>query len=67
MIETLQYRVDGMTCGHCEAAVRSELLTVPGVVSVEVDLATKQVVAAGTDLDDRALRAAIELAGYEAA
>jgi copper chaperone CopZ len=56
-----------MSCAHCERAIRSELLAVPGVVAVEIDLATKRVVAAGTDLDDAALRAAIVEAGYEAA
>ncbi len=39
----------------------------PGVTKVEVDLATKLVVVEGADLDDGALRAAIEEAGYEVA
>jgi copper chaperone CopZ len=39
----------------------------PGVERVDVDLETKLVVVTGTNLDDRALRAAIEEAGYEAA
>ena len=67
MSEILRYTVAGMSCGHCEAAIRSELLTVRGVDTVEVDLATKQVVATGSGLDDAALRAAIAAAGYEAA
>ena len=67
MIETRGYTVAGMSCAHCEAAVRAELLAVPGVTSVDVDLSTKQVVATGADLDDRVLRAAITEAGYEAA
>ena len=30
------YRVTGMTCGHCEAAVRSEVGGIDGVDSVDV-------------------------------
>ena len=67
MKETRRYTVDGMSCAHCEVAVRAALLSAPGVASVEVDLATKQVVATGTDLDDQAMREAIVEAGYEAA
>jgi copper chaperone CopZ len=61
------YSVPGMSCSHCEHAVSSELLAVEGVESVDVDLGTKLVVVRGATLDDEALRAAIEEAGYEAA
>jgi len=64
---TMRYLVPGMHCGHCEAAVRDEVSAVPGVESVEVDLETKRVDVAGAPLDDAAIRAAIEDAGYEAA
>lgn len=59
--------VPGMTCGHCRQAVSSELAEVDGVDGVDVDLDTKLVTVRGHDLDDAALRAAIEEAGYEAA
>jgi copper chaperone CopZ len=62
----LEYRVPGMHCAHCERAVREEISRVPGVESVGVDLETKRVVVAGEDLDDGAIRAAIDEAGYEA-
>jgi copper chaperone len=61
------YSVPGMGCAHCEHAVSSELRDVPGVESVDVSLERKLVVVRGKGLDDRALRAAIEEAGYEAA
>ena len=61
------YTVAGMTCAHCERAVSSELEQVEGVESVDVDLDTKRVVVRGRGLDDSALRAAIDQAGYEAA
>jgi copper chaperone CopZ len=63
----ITYNVPGMSCAHCEHAVSSELRGVPGVESVEVDLETKLVVVCGEGLDNEALRAAIEEAGYEAA
>ena len=63
----ITYTVPGMNCSHCEHAVSSELRDVPGVESVDVDLETKVVAVRGEGLDDVALRAAIEEAGYEAA
>jgi copper chaperone CopZ len=61
------YSVPGMSCAHCERAVSEELAAVAGVESVAVDLEAKLVVVRGRELDDGALRAAIEEAGYEAA
>lgn len=37
---TATYEVRGMTCGHCVAAVSSELAKLPGVDDVAVDLNT---------------------------
>jgi copper chaperone len=59
------YSVPGMHCGHCEAAVKRKLEAVEGVHSVEVDLERKLVSVTGSQLDDAALRAAIDEAGYE--
>lgn len=63
----ITYTVPGMHCAHCERAVSSELQQVDGLESVEVDLETLLVTVRGSDLDDAALRAAIDEAGYEAA
>ena len=62
----LTYSVPDMSCGHCKQAVSTELQAVDGVESVDVDLETKLVTVRGRDLDDAALRAAIDEAGYEA-
>jgi copper chaperone CopZ len=67
MIETKTYTVPGMHCGHCMAAVSDELTRVKGVTAVEVDLDRKRVTVSGDGLDDGALRAAIDEAGYEVA
>ena len=67
MSETLTYTVPAMRCANCEAAVSEEVSAVEGVESVLVDLETKRVEVRGVGLDDGAIRAAIEEAGYEAA
>ena len=63
----ITYTVPGMHCGHCKAAVEGEVSHVDGVESVVVDLETKKVTVRGDALDDAAIRAAIDEAGYEAA
>ncbi|HEX6725308.1 MAG TPA: heavy metal-associated domain-containing protein [Gaiella sp.] len=65
--DTKLYLVLGMHCDHCAAAVEEEVSAVAGVESVTVDLETKRVEVSGEALDDIAIRAAIEEAGYEAA
>ena len=67
MSETLEYTVSGMSCAHCVKAVSDEVGGVRGVDSVVVDLDTKVVAVHGESLDDAAIRAAIDEAGYEAA
>ena len=66
MSETLTYRVAGMSCAHCKSAVESEIGTVAGVEFVDADLETKVVTVRGAGVDDQAVRAAIDEAGYEA-
>jgi len=65
-METAEYTVPDMSCGHCEAAVRQEVSALVGVTDVVVDLESKRVEVTGQDLDDVAIRLAIEEAGYEA-
>jgi len=62
----ITYRVPGMSCGHCRAAITAEVTAVAGVDAVDVDLDTKLVRVTGENLDDAALVAAIDEAGYEA-
>jgi copper chaperone len=65
--DNLTLSVPGVTCEHCRTAITKEVGTVPGVESVDVDLEQKVVTVRGRDLDDTAVRAAIDEAGYDVA
>lgn len=60
------YLVQGISCDHCRAAIVGELGQVAGVESVDVDLEAKVVRVSGEGLDDAAIIAAIDEAGYDA-
>ncbi|MFJ7626113.1 heavy-metal-associated domain-containing protein [Streptomyces sp. NPDC097595] len=63
---TTVYQVTGMTCGHCEGAVTEEVSAIEGVTSVKAVASTGQVtVVSQAPLDDEAVRAAVDEAGYE--
>jgi len=66
-MSTLTYSVPGVSCGHCQAAIAGEVGALAGVESVEVDLETKTVAVTGDPLDEQAIIAAIDEAGYEVA
>jgi copper chaperone len=57
--------VEGMSCGHCEKAVKGVLGELDGVKNVLVNLDTKEVQVEGDNLEDSILKAAIEDAGYD--
>jgi copper chaperone len=64
-MSTTTYTVTGMTCGHCVAAVTEEVRKIDGVTAVDVDLPTGQVtVSSDGPLDDAAVTAAVDEAGY---
>jgi copper chaperone CopZ len=65
-VDEATYLVAGMSCEHCKESVTDELSQVEGVATVDVDLDTKLVRVRGTGLDDAALVAAIDEAGYDA-
>jgi copper chaperone len=68
MNTTTTYTVTGMTCSHCVNAVTEEVTKIPGVVDVQVDLASGAVdVASAGPLAETDVKAAVEEAGYELA
>jgi copper chaperone len=66
MSDQIVYRVPGVHCEHCRAAIQDEVAALTEVGRVEVDLESKLVTVSGIGLDDSSLRAAIAEAGYEA-
>ncbi len=63
---TTVYKVSGMTCGHCEGAVSKEISALDGVTAVSAVAKTGEVtVTSATPLDEQAVRAAVDEAGYE--
>ena len=66
-MSTTEYRVAGMSCGHCEQSVRDELAAVAGVERVEVSAATGTLIVHGSaPVEDAAVLAAVVAAGYHA-
>lgn len=64
---TNEYQVTGMTCGHCELSVREEVGQIIGVQDIQVSAQTGRLAVTGTDvIDDAAVLAAVEEAGYSA-
>lgn len=65
---TTEFQVTGMTCGHCEAAVREEVGQVAGVEAVEVSAQTGRLrITSAEPIDDSQVLAAVAEAGYVAA
>jgi len=60
--------VEGMTCGHCKAAVEKAVKTLKGVSNAAVDMEAKSL---AVDFDpqltsEQVIRDAVSRAGYEA-
>lgn len=64
---TTTITVSGMTCGHCTKAVTDELLEVPGVSAVDIDLVeggdSPVTITSEGGLDEDAVREAVSEAG----
>ncbi|MEU3945654.1 heavy-metal-associated domain-containing protein [Streptomyces sp. NPDC029526] len=63
---TTTYKVSGMSCGHCEGAVSGEISKIEGVGSVRATASSGEVtVTSAAPLDEEAVRAAVDEAGFE--
>ncbi|WP_037864441.1 heavy-metal-associated domain-containing protein [Streptomyces sp. NRRL S-340] len=63
---TAVYQVSGMSCGHCEGSVSAEISGLPGVTSVKAVASTGEVtVVSAAPLEEAAVRAAVDEAGFE--
>jgi copper chaperone CopZ len=62
---TTVWAVQGMTCGHCVAAVTEEISAIPGVSEVAVELASGLVtVVAEAEPSAESIASAVDEAGY---
>ncbi|MFB2571765.1 heavy-metal-associated domain-containing protein [Micrococcus sp. IITD107] len=61
-----EYRVEGMTCGHCVASVLEEISALDGVTAVDVDLVAGEVstVTVTGPVSSDTVHSAIQDAGY---
>lgn len=60
------FHVDGMSCGHCEKAVRSAIQALQADALVQIDLTSGKVKVDAATLTSPQILAAIEEAGYDA-
>lgn len=63
-METRTFMVVGMTCDHCVAAVTAEVVAVPGISTVSVDLQGASLTVSGERIDAQTIAAAVDEAGY---
>lgn len=65
-MEKLVLKVEGMSCGHCKAAVEKSLKGVSGVKDAEVDLLKKTVTVSfeAGKVNEKQLAEVIDEAGY---
>lgn len=66
-MSTTEYKVTGMTCGHCEMSVREEVSQIAGVEDIKVSAQGGTLVVTGADaINDADVLAAVDEAGYSA-
>lgn len=58
------FHIKGMTCNHCRANAEKVIRTVKGVESVTVDLQSGVATVTGDDIDDKAVKEAVESIGF---
>ena len=62
----MKIKVTGMMCGHCEAHVKKALEAIDGIESVVASHEENMVTITNSkDVDEAAIKAAVEEAGYE--
>lgn len=66
MSKTIDLKIEGMTCGHCEMSVTKELSKLPGAQDVKVSSASGTATLTVDDsVDNAQVEAAVEEAGYK--
>jgi copper chaperone len=63
-MKTTELKIEGMHCGHCVMAVRTELSKLPNVKVEDVQIGRVTVQIDETRVTNEQLNAAVEKAGY---
>jgi uncharacterized protein len=58
-------KVAGMTCPHCEGAVKRNLEAMEGVTNVEADRQSETVKISGSDIDLERVKETVNKLGYK--
>ena len=57
--------IKGMTCGHCEGRVSTEIMAIPGVVAVVASAEKAQaIITSDLEISGDAIESAVRAAGY---
>jgi copper chaperone CopZ len=58
-------KVTGMTCPHCEAAVKRNIEAMEGIINVEADRQNQNVIISGSNIDLEKVTEIINNLGYK--
>jgi copper chaperone CopZ len=57
--------IKGMTCGHCEGRVNTEIMAIPGVIGVVVSAEKAHaIISSESEISGDAIESAVQAAGY---
>jgi len=57
--------IKGMTCGHCEGRLNTEIMAIPGVMGVVVSAEKAQaIITSESEISGDAIESAVRAAGY---
>jgi copper chaperone CopZ len=57
--------IKGMTCGHCEGRVNTEIMAIPGVIGVVVSAEKAHaIITSESEISGDAIESAVQAAGY---
>lgn len=63
-MNTIEIKVDGMTCNHCKANVEKGIKTIPGITDAVVDLNSKKVILTGEGINLKDVENKVNDLGY---
>lgn len=66
MSSTAVFTISGMSCGHCEQSISTQVSSIPGVTEAVADAPSGRLtISSEHPLDDELIRSAVDEAGFE--